>query len=244
MRPLKARVIVELRKRRQAQGSPMLHQSFPRHRGGNGGAWPRSDPAPCIETALSTATSEPPLMTSPLDDVELVPFGPPRGDLRQVPSHRGRLPPHPMSGVEDATTFQHASNGAQRGRGSHATREQLVANSRSSKLPEVAMVPQLSPNLPYGILQVWTHKVGHPLRRGGTVAQLSAVETLATNSLDPALYGGRAHVKLACHRAQRSTTPNGSDHALTPPGTRMFFVMISFSMSRFSPGYCPDGVDT
>ena len=96
------------------------------------------------------------------------------------------------------------------------------------------MVTQFAPNLQDEILQVGTHTVGHALRCGGMVAQISAVEPLATRSLDPALDGGRAHMKLARHRAQRRTPPNGSDYDLTSLGPGIFLAMVSSSSSSFS----------
>src|SRR5512142_111960 len=239
MRPLEARVVVELAVARQPDRLPVLDQARDHESGGEARS---PGPGDCQAAVQRDAVEDFDLGTvlddQPLDHVDAVQFLPPSGDLGQIPTGGRGATPHASLSVEDTAAAEDPCDGSHRG-------EPLDLAGREDLMDRLSsMESQVT-----GLLQFATHgqdllldgglRAVRVTRTPRAIVPIDAIQPLAFGPLDPVMDSVRAHAELADDLAERSTAADGSDHGPTAGGLTVSLVMVHLSRGRRFPSSLP-----
>lgn len=184
------------------------------------------------------------------DQIEAVQFGLGGGDLRQVPTFRGRGATQTMLSVQGAATFQNPGDGSIRRDVGQTPVDQFLAESTRTILAERAMNLQVLSQVQKEVLHGRWRAAGMK-GSAGLIGEIHPIQSLAGGVLNPALDGGLAEVELLGYHAQGQTPPDGTDEVPSLLCRRWFLFIgsspkISFWAYGIShvPGKCPAGCGT
>src|SRR5262249_27495482 len=157
-----------------------------------------------------------------LKDVEAIEL---RLRMRQVPAWPRRRPSHSITTVQRASALEDAPNRAHCRpclRPNPPLRE-FPVNSHGTKLPQRALVFQISPDLKDQIFHHGIRSVRRDLRTILVVTELNALEALSASPSHPTLNMRQRNVELPRDLPQRLTIADRADHLSTPLFQTLFY---------------------
>jgi hypothetical protein len=239
MRPLEDCVVVELTVARQPDRLPVLDQARDHESGGDARSPRPGDGQAAVQRdAVEDFDLGAVLDDQPLDDVDVVQFLPPSGDLGQIPTGGRGAAPHARLAVQDTTSAEDPSKGSHRGEPLNlAGREDLMDRLR----PMEAQVTGLLQFAAHGqdLLLDGGFSAVRMTRTPRVILPIDAIQPLALGPQDPVMNGVRAHAELAGHCAERATATHGRDHGPTAGRLTVSLVMVHLSRGRGFPSSLP-----
>src|SRR3989442_258510 len=144
VRPLKARIVIELGVSRQAEGAPMLQEGIGGSLRGDRALRPGRDQAPVQRNPVQDFYLDSPFDHQTFDKVEAVQLALTLSDLRKIPAGWRRRPSHTPLTVQDAAPLQDPSNRSPRRQRGELARLQFPLNGSIPVLPQGTALFQFS----------------------------------------------------------------------------------------------------
>jgi hypothetical protein len=222
MPSLEARIVIELRVRREALAAPMRLQKFHNLRGvrlrGRPGAHRRAEQGPTGENLAEPEAFQRQILNH-IKAVELRFAGPHR---RQIPAGRRRRPPHARPGVQQAVTGQdaHARHGPK------PLLLQPFGDGVRPMKPERALLFQLLAQDADALLQLLRRFVGHTPGRLGPRRPIHLFQRRVTRALHPPLDRAQRHAKPPRHRPHGLALPHRLHPLCAPFHLRFSFPLL------------------
>jgi hypothetical protein len=214
VRPLEARVVVELGVRREPQGPPVGHEGVEDYLGRHRADGPRPREAAMEREGGQHVDVDPAFDHQVLDDIEAVQFRLRRGDLWEVPPPgRGRAA-DAVPAIEGATPLEDPTDRAHRRDRLDTRVAELAMDGRRPVLPEGAGHSEVAADGEDSVLD----RGGRPVdqvRGGGAVRPVHPIQPLRPGPVDPAFDRRPAHSELARYRSDRLPSAHCFHHGST-----------------------------
>jgi len=212
MGSLETGIVVELGVCRQSDLAPVFHQARSRRLGGDGRIGPRDRQSPVQGDPVEDFDRGLTFDVHAFDDVEAVEFDLAACDIGQIPAARRRRSPHTLTSVEGPSSFQDATDRADRRHLPQAQLDQFLMDGLGAELSKITSLLERAPKPQHTILDLPGRSIDRDPAATRAIAPVDVLQRSPFGPLNPQLDHGQTNPELTSDRTHGSPFSHQSDH--------------------------------